>query len=156
KKAEKEANNARRKAQEALFEAYLQQAKSERYSRRPGQRFKTLAAVSKAVEIGRELGVGRERMLELRNVAIGALALPDLRVAETGGNWPLESCSFDFDEGFQRYVRVELNGDITIRSVADDSEIAHLDGLGSSRTGVRLSPEGRYLAAWRTGGQLQV
>src|SRR5262249_10231729 len=60
-------------------EALVSQAHSSRFSRQVGQRFETLAALEKAVAIGRELGQPTEWVDRLRNEAIACLALPDWR-----------------------------------------------------------------------------
>jgi serine/threonine protein kinase/WD40 repeat protein len=147
---------AERATQRALYNAYVQQAKSDLHSRRPGQRYLTLDAVTSARDIARALGTIDEASLELRNLSIAALALPDLRLTPGRGTWSPELSSCDFDGGFRRFARVESNGDVTVRSVADDGEWAHLPGTGARHAGVQLSRNGEYLAAWRHSGELQI
>ena len=61
-----------------LFEAFLSEAKANRMSRRSGQRFQTLERVAQAADLGRELNVPQERFDELRQIAVTALAMPDI------------------------------------------------------------------------------
>jgi hypothetical protein len=80
-RAQEERDRAReawRDGQGKLFEAYLAEAKANRFSRRTGQRFETLARVRDAADLARELNVPAERVAELRQVAVTALAMPDL------------------------------------------------------------------------------
>src|SRR5205823_5288221 len=70
---------AEREARLREAEALVSQAHATRYSRRLGQRFETLAALEKAVGIGRELGQPPEWFERLRHEAIACLTLPDWR-----------------------------------------------------------------------------
>ncbi len=67
----KAAQQNEQEAREQLFQALLNQARAGRYSRQPGQRLDSLAALAKAARIRPD-----ER---LRDEAIAALALPDIR-----------------------------------------------------------------------------
>src|SRR5262249_35091029 len=122
-KAEKEASDERRKTQEALFEAYLQQAKAGHSSRRVGQRFETLEAVRKAMQIGEELGITAEQRLGLRNAAIAGLALADMRVVREWPGWPAATIKMAFDGAHKRYARLFRHGEISVREVEGDREI---------------------------------
>ena len=84
---------AEEKATRDLFDALVAQARANRLSRRMGQRFHTLELLQRAGGIARQLQLPAERFLELRNEAIAALALPDLRVAR---EWPSPEGSWTF------------------------------------------------------------
>ena len=71
-----------------LYDARLAQARAGSLSRRVGQRFDSLDAVAQALKIARDLNLGEERLLELRNAAIACLALPDLRITKKWNSWP--------------------------------------------------------------------
>ena len=73
--------DAKRDALDKLWRSHLARAQAGRFSRRPGQRLDSLAALDEAARIAREVGVPAEGMDELRNEAIACLALPDLRPA---------------------------------------------------------------------------
>ena len=111
-------------------EALVGQAHGTRLSRRPGQRFAALDALSKAAAIGRELGQSPEWFDRLRNEAIAALALPDVHFAQEFGSFPPGSVWVELNEDFTLYVRTTDKGDCTVRRVDDDVEIAHLPELG--------------------------
>jgi WD40 repeat protein len=84
-----------------------------------------------------------EDFLELRNEVIACLALPDMRVAKEWDGAPEGSVAVDFDAKLERYARVDRQGEVTVRRVADDSEICRLPpGTGDW---VYLSPDGRFL-----------
>ena len=70
---------AEREGKEKLLQSLISEAKASRFSRRVGQRFYTLAAVQKATLLARELGKPPATFDELRNLAIAALALPDMQ-----------------------------------------------------------------------------
>ncbi len=75
--------DAKRDALDKLWRSHLARAQAGRFSRRPGQRLDSLAALEEAARIAREVGVPAEGMDELRNEAIACLALPDLRPGTT-------------------------------------------------------------------------
>src|SRR5262249_11815784 len=55
------------------------------------------------------------------------------------------SSRVDFDQKLERYARVDRQGNISVRRVADDAEICRLQsGIGSWWP--YLSPDGRFLA----------
>ena len=69
---------------EELVESLTDRARVMRLSRQAGQRFEGLAALWRAAEIARELGLARKRLDPIRDEAIACLALPDVR-PEPGG-----------------------------------------------------------------------
>ena len=158
--AEKEAQNATRaqlrlteeaqeKATRRLYDARLAQAKSGSLSRRIGQRFVSLAALSEATKIARDLNMPDDHSLELRNAAIACMVLPDLRIAKEWPGWPVGSVTLDFAGTLERYARADRQGAVSIRRVSDDVELYHLAGLGPGENWLHFSPDGRFLALSR-------
>jgi hypothetical protein len=135
----------RNDATEKLWGSYLAQAKAGRLSRRAGQRFDSLKALTEAAKIARMLDMPPERFLDMRNEAIACLALSDLHPARQWAGWPDGSLGVDFDGQMDRYVRTTNQGAVSVRRVADDSGIAGLAGDG---VGVfpLLSRDGQFLA----------
>jgi len=129
-KAEAAEHQARLRQAEAL----IGQARGTSYSRRPGQRFETLEALTKAVAIGRELKQPPEWFDPMRNVAIAALALPDIHITHSWPGFPPDSpygSTFaDLSDDFELYARTTVKGACSIRRVADDTEVARLPELG--------------------------
>ena len=138
-----------------LYDARLAQARAGSLSRRVGQRFDSLDAVAEALKIARDLNLGEERLLELRNAAIACLALPDLRIAKEWNSWPTGSLSVNFDSTLERYARVDRQGVVHIHRVADEAEICRLPGMGPGEAWTWFSPDGQFLALSRSGPPAQ-
>ncbi len=145
------ANRERLRAVQAerdLNQRYIGQqvalARATRLTGLPGQRLRSL-------ELLREAG-RRTNTLELRNEAIAAMALPDLvrtRTLDPGrGRWV-------FDPEITRYATADDDGQIEIRSVADQSLLHRLPsyqlpGIPRWLTGLHgygFGPDGRLFAA---------
>ncbi len=137
---------AKDQATRRLFEARLAQAKAGSLSRRVGQRLDSLDAVAEATKIARDLKLPEEHFLNLRNAAIACLALPDLRLKQ-GPAVPPGSQRIDFDGKLEHFALTDRQGAVSIRRVADDTEIARLPPTGSE-TGVLFSRDGKFLATW--------
>src|SRR5690606_6205964 len=95
-------------AKKELWESLLARAKASRLSDQPGRRFDSLAFIADAAR----LDVYRDRQRELRDAAIAALALVDVRrVPDTfSGN------VLSVDSDFGRFARIEPDGGISIRT----------------------------------------
>jgi WD40 repeat protein/Tfp pilus assembly protein PilF len=141
----------RNDATEKLWGSYLAQARAGRFSRRQGQRFESLKALKQAVAIGREMKMQPTQFLELRNEAIACLALPDLRLALEWDGWPSGSLSVDFDGALERYARADRQGNVSIRRMPGDLEIARLTGSGA-QSWLLFSFDGQYLAVTLNNG----
>jgi serine/threonine protein kinase/WD40 repeat protein len=128
-----------RRAETNLWQAHVAKARATRFSRQPGQRFASLEVLAKAAAIRSDA--------ELRNEAIACLALHDIRVARQlageAGITPVGA----LDSWNGLYARVDMLGKISIRRLADDTEVATLPGFGNQGVFLRFSPNGRYLAA---------
>jgi eukaryotic-like serine/threonine-protein kinase len=138
------AQAAEEQATRELFEALVAEARANRLSRRIGQRFRTLEIVDRANRIGRQLQLPPERFLELRNEAIAALALPDLRVAKEwqtpAGSWVV------FDAKMERYARTDRAGTVYVRRAGDGAELWRLPNYSHGELGLSFSANGEYLA----------
>jgi WD40 repeat protein len=140
--ARQRADAARQNATRRLWSSYLAQARAGRWSRRPGQRYASLAAIARAARI--------RPTLELRNEAIASMALPvDLRLLSPWPDGPLDREAIAVDAAFRHYALGDLRGNFRIRRVADHREIARLPAAGTepSEWHPGFSPDGRYFAA---------
>jgi hypothetical protein len=138
----------RDEANQNLIQAYTAEAEAHRVSRRVGQRFEALDAIERAMRLAPEVGITEDQRLRLRNEAIAAMALPDLRIAKEL-NVPLAHRNgFAVDPSFERYATKLDDGTVVVRRLADDAELLRLPGLPTSRehTSANFSPDGRYLA----------
>ena len=131
-----------------LFRALVTQARANTLGKQPGRRFDTLDTVREAVCMARDLELPEAEYDELRNVAVAALSLTDMRFTGPQFPWPADAMRADFDESFTVYARTDRRGNCSVRRVADDSELHFFPGLG----GVghpRFSRDGRYLSVWQ-------
>jgi serine/threonine protein kinase/WD40 repeat protein/tetratricopeptide (TPR) repeat protein len=124
--AAREAQEASLKANRSAIDAYIAQADAGRFSRRAGQRFKSLDAIRKASQmldtLKTDSAFERDRDT-LRDLAIAALALPDLRVSRTIGSITEKTRNFDIDPAFERYAFSNDVGDVFLRRADTDAEL---------------------------------
>ena len=84
-KALEDGRRAERGQREEELAATMADARAKRYSGQVGQRFDTIDAVRRATQLARELRQPAAVFDELRDLAVAALALPDLR--ESAKTW---------------------------------------------------------------------
>jgi len=142
KEKEIQARNEKTRADENLVRALLAQARLASKSRLPGQRFETLEALDKVRQIE---GPSRK----LADEAVAALCLPDLVAAQQWPGAPQGCHTVAFTQLLDIYARCDVDGNISVRRVGDDREIAafrtgHRVG---DYSGLQFSPDGRYLRA---------
>ncbi len=138
----------RDEAKRNLVRAYTTEAEAHRQGRRPGQRFKTFGAIERAMRLAPEVGINEADRFRLRNEAIAALALPDLRIARELNVPGADANGFAVDRGFDRYAFKQDDGTVIIRRLSDDAELLRLAALPPVRghAHARFSPDGRCLA----------
>jgi WD40 repeat protein/tetratricopeptide (TPR) repeat protein len=148
-KALREKSDAEREAKLRAVDGFysnLNEARAARFSRQVGQRFQGLAAIERAVEIGRGLDLPPDKFDLLRDQAIACLALPDVRSTGRVIAQPDGTFAFCFDAGMNRYALRDRSGTILVRRVADDQELVRLRAQGNRDIFVfAFSPDGRYL-----------
>ncbi|MEJ7639402.1 MAG: protein kinase, partial [Singulisphaera sp.] len=147
--------DAKKDALDKLWRSHLARAQSGRFSRRPGQRLDSLAALGEAAGIAREVGAPEESFDELRNEVIACLALPDLRPSRTSVAWTPDTPYIVFDDSYRRYAVSDAKGSISVHRLGDDRPVVRLPGLGRALTALHLSPDGRFVAGYSS-GELQV
>jgi serine/threonine protein kinase/WD40 repeat protein len=134
-----------------LFVSLKSQALARRQSRQIGQRLDSLTAIREAAQIRRDA--------DLRDAAIAALAVPDLRPGETWQAYDSNNRVVAFDPDYKLYVRIEDKSVISIRTVADDREVQRFpSGPAPQRLGsaFQFSPDGRLLAKFEVGNRWSV
>jgi WD40 repeat protein len=131
-----------------LFDSLVSGARASRWSGRTGQRFGSLQSLAEAAQLVAVLELGNDASRSLRNEAIACMALADAKITQ---EWvaipPRHAEILQFDQKMQRYARSDLQGTISVRSVAGDQEIAQLPGSGSQAVFLLFSPGGDRLAA---------
>jgi serine/threonine protein kinase/WD40 repeat protein len=135
-------------ATQKLYRSLVAQARANRLSRRVGQRFATLEILREASRMAHELALPEEDFLELRNEAIACFTLHDIRVAKEWQGWPTGSRQVDFDSALERYARVDKEGQVSVRRVADDVELYVFASLEPGESWPNFSPDGRFLVVW--------
>jgi WD40 repeat protein/cytochrome c-type biogenesis protein CcmH/NrfG len=126
---------------EQLFESLLSQAQARRFSRQIGQRLDALDALGKAAVIRHD-----DR---LRDEAIAALTLPDLRAGPIWPAWPPGTIALGFDPSYRTYAQADSKNVIHICSRDDEREILRIETGEQTRIweyGLQFSPDGRFLA----------
>jgi WD40 repeat protein/Flp pilus assembly protein TadD len=151
-----ETRRAQAQGQHQLYQAKLAQAQASRWSGRAGRRFNGLEALTEAAKLARDLHLGPEAILALRHEAIACMVLPDLRLNCQWDSSPPQSGSpvgLAFAADLERYARVEADGTVTVRGLADNAVLVHITELGAPaqrlvdwRVHLRFSPDGRFLA----------
>jgi serine/threonine protein kinase/WD40 repeat protein len=148
--AEQEAILAKEQAIRRLYESCLGQARAERWSARPGQHYQTIASLAQAAEILPTLELTKDetwrRRLVLRNEAIAAMPLIDVRQARWWGLASGWTCAVAFTPDYARYAQSDAKGNVVIRQVHDDSPIGRFSSPGQRAWVLMFSPDGRYLA----------
>jgi WD40 repeat protein len=121
-----------------LYESELNQARARRMTGVAGRRFDTLQFVRKAA-------AGTNR-LDLRNEAIASLILPDFQPVK---KWPKapELALELFDSHLRRYFTNDAAGNVIVRDVDTDRQLASLPGQGMPLTSGILSENDRLLVA---------
>jgi eukaryotic-like serine/threonine-protein kinase len=135
------------RATDQLFLALLNQARAGRFSRQVGQRLDSLAALDRAARIRPD-----ER---LRDEAIAAMALPDLRLATGWHASPPGSTIVAYGGQYTLYARADTRGAISIRTIPDDREIRRIDS-DSPLSNLSFSPDDRFLLGLGKGAVLRV
>jgi WD40 repeat protein len=139
-----QSRDEKRKADENLWVALLEQARAKSRSRERGQRFEGLAAIRQALRLQKPPG---HSLAELRNEAIACLVLPDVEPAGAWWEgWPTGTDWVAFDPTFERYARADKDGTVLVRRVADDAKLLKCEGWGRLVFGgLSFSPDGRFL-----------
>ncbi|MEZ5329237.1 MAG: protein kinase [Verrucomicrobiales bacterium] len=138
-RAEEKWRTAREETLDQLRNARLYQARSTRKTLDAGRQFDSLAAIEEAAKIRS----GRD----LRNEAIAALALPDIRVLK---HWDLEAFRkgpIAIDRQVERFARGTGDGEVDLFQLNDRSPVESLPPeVGASVKKLRFSPDGAFLA----------
>ncbi len=143
-----EANDNLVQAKHNLIRSHTTEAEARRVSRRAGQQFETLGAIERAMQLASEVGITESERLRLRNEAIAALALPDLRVARELNVPRARENGFVVDPAFERYAFKVDNSTVVVRRLADGTELLRLPSLprANDTTRAAFSP---MAATWR-------
>ncbi len=140
-----ESEQAHEQAKRKLYRSRVDEARAKRLSNRPGQRQLSLALLDEARNLAGQLKLGQAEFDRLRNEIVACLALPDLELVREWDGFPAGSFSVDFDDGMNLYARADTQGNVSVRRIADDVELASLPGTKEPAL-VRFSPDAQRLA----------
>ncbi len=104
-----------------------------------GQRFKSIAALQEAARL--------RWSPRIRDLSISALSLADLQPGEEWEGLKETSKFLVFDTSMERYARGDSTGKISVRWIDGDRQQFSLNRDAGSVSGMRFSPNGRYLSA---------
>jgi WD40 repeat protein len=136
---------AERAEREVRIRSHLTQAVAHRRRGEMGRRVHSVREIDLA--LGLATDPSPELKHELRNELIANLALTDLWPAKT---WEAAGTKMEMDAAFEKYARATLDGVVSVRRVADDSEIIRLERppISDARISLKFSRDGRYLATF--------
>jgi eukaryotic-like serine/threonine-protein kinase len=140
------AERAEHEARLALGNSLVSEGAALRRTGLIGQRFDSLDRLARAAEVLSADPEGRKRLPEIRNHAIAALGLTDLRVRreqDVGDTFDV-----NVDAALERYALVEKSGEIVVRRLNDNRELVRLPGPAPSEFGraySAFSPDGELL-----------
>ncbi len=140
---------------ESAIRSHLSQAVAHRRSGLPGGRGKALAEIKKAVALD-PTGALRD---ELRQEAISALALTDVRFDEPWRGYPAPTGGLAFDREYERYAYRDPEGNIQVCRAGDHRPLARLavpEQLAATSVALDFNVQGNFLAACNDAGRLQV
>ncbi len=139
---------AERQTQLALGKSLLSEGAALQRTGLMGQRFKSLDRLAEAaIALGGD-HEGRDRLPEIRQHAIAALGLTDLRVLWQRDRGDIYSVNVD--PGLQRYAITERSGAVVVYRLDDHRELVRLRGPaqgGYWHAESRFSPDGELLVA---------
>jgi serine/threonine protein kinase/WD40 repeat protein len=138
---------AERDARERLIQSRQDQARAALASRRPGQRYDSLAAVAEAAQVARELGTFDRDAKALRDLAAAALSLPDARAVAGGPAVDPDTVTLAVDARARLYVTGDSRGTLRVNRVADGQTLRTIPGPGRLAYDLSFVPGGAFVAA---------
>jgi eukaryotic-like serine/threonine-protein kinase len=147
-RAEHDAQRAEHEARLALGQSLVSEGATLARTGLLGQRFDSLDRLKEAARLFSADPEGRKRLPEIRNLAITALALPDLRPRSEHAYGVPYGLGVDHD--LKRYAVVDRAGELVVRSMDDNRELLRLPGPDQRDywyATPTFSPDGEYLVA---------
>jgi eukaryotic-like serine/threonine-protein kinase len=143
------ARQSEQDAKEQLFLALLNQARARRFSRQMGQRLDSLAALEKAARIRPDE--------QLRDEAMAAMALPDIRRGPSLHAFPAGTQGSAFDGAYKSYARIDDQAIISIHRLPDNEKIGCITTkMKGTASAIWLSPAGQFVAVLDDHGAVQL
>ena len=145
---QQQTQNAERQARLELGKSLLAEGAALKRTGLRGQRFESLDRLGRAARVLGADPEGRDRLPEIRDHAIAALGLTDvrLRIEHNRPNF----YGLGVDAALERYALVAPSGEVIMRRLENDRELLRLPGPDRRRfspLGVDFSPDGGLLVA---------
>src|SRR5262249_9430361 len=149
KQVAERASQAEQSATERLVHSSVAEARANRDSGKIGQKYASLRALRQAVESAKRLGLGAGTFRELRDAAIASLAMLDLELEREWEGNPPGTNGLAFDSAYERYARSHQDGSISLRRVADDTEVVRFQSTepdpADRRVDLQFGGDDRFL-----------
>src|SRR5262249_38093915 len=146
-----ELTQARQVADARLYQADVERARAQRWSRCQGQRFAALEALREAASLLPSLAISEEeraaRRRALRDEAITCLTLVDVRLEREFVFNPPADLYVVCDPQMTRYAVADQKGNIRVHRLADDAVVLRFPAFGLVSHQMGFSADGRYLLA---------
>lgn len=145
--AEARESQARIESQRRLYQALLTELQTRRIHRPEGGRSSQLALVAEAASLAKQLTLGGDELLALRNEAIAALQLPDAKVVGLPG-LPLQAKPrLAMSSLGDRVATYGAGHEVVVRQTSTGQAIFRRANPGALLWRLEFSANGRY-AAW--------
>jgi serine/threonine protein kinase/WD40 repeat protein len=135
-------------AKDQLVQALFNRARAGRFSRQPGQRLDSLAALAETARLRPD-----ER---LRDEAIAALALPDVCRVPGWTSEPPGTDTMAYGGQYRVYAHTDARGNISIRSIPDGGEVRRIAWRPILGEYLFFSPDERFLVGLADGFTMRV
>ena len=129
--------------------SYVSQAQASLVSALSGQRFQSLEAIRKASDF-------YTNRTDLRNLAISALSLFDLKKQPPWPGYPPGTVAAALHPSFQLCARANQEGSIEVQKITGGDRVAHLSSVNRPIDQMRFSPDGHYLAITTSGSNSEM
>jgi serine/threonine protein kinase/WD40 repeat protein/tetratricopeptide (TPR) repeat protein len=152
--AKDDADKARLETTRQLWRSQLGEALAQTRSGLAGHRFGSLNLLRTALTTAQETGLSDLDRKKFQEVAVAAIAQPDLEVVKEWEGYPVGSEHLAIDARFERYARTHIDGSVSVRRVSDDEELYSFPPTGSPRM-VTLSDSGKVLVVSDSDGAVE-
>lgn len=137
------------RANEVIFDAKVEQARALRSSDSPNKRSQSLNSLGLALQTLSKLQVKEpelsRRILSVRNEAIAALAVPELKVAQVFPEEKPWTVEVAFAPDFRSYAQPARNGEVRVVPL-DGGQTILLRGQSNPARQMKFSADGKFLA----------
>lgn len=142
----KQVQQAQREEKAKLFEAKVEKTRALVWSRRVGQHYESLQTIHEAMDIARDLPLSHAAKLDLRNLALAALILPDVEQIQMPQALPagIKGSDIVCNHDLAWYLAIDNHGKLSQYRTSDSGMMHSFSGIDHVQQ-VYLSPDDRYV-----------